>query len=463
MLSAAIRRRVLAPTHNALRTGFASHVVRYYASFPDHQVIKMPALSPTMQAGNIGAWQKKAGESIAPGDVLVEIETDKAQMDFEFQEEGVLAKILKESGAKDIAVGSPIAILVEEGTDVAAFEKFTLEDAGGDAQAAQPKEKESQSQPAPPSSPTPGPSTASSTEPEQYSSQGKIQPALDREPNAAPAAKRLARENGIGLNDVKGTGKGGKITEDDVKKALSTPATAAPAATFEDIPLSNMRKTIASRLQESVQKNPHFFVTSTLSVSKLLKLRQALNSSSEGRYKLSVNDFLIKAIATASKKVPAVNSSWREGSIRQFNSVDVSVAVSTPTGLITPIVTGVEGRGLESISGKVKELAKKARDNKLKPEEYQGGTISISNMGMNAAVDNFTAVINPPQAAILAVGTTKKVAVPVESEDGTTGIEWDDQITVTASFDHKVVDGAVGAEWIRELKKAIENPLELIL
>ncbi|KAG6016243.1 Component of pyruvate dehydrogenase complex, mitochondrial [Claviceps lovelessii] len=468
MLSAAIRRRVLAPTHNALRTGFASHVVRYYASFPDHQVVKMPALSPTMQAGNIGAWQKKAGDSIAPGDVLVEIETDKAQMDFEFQEEGVLAKILKESGAKDIAVGSPIAILVEEGTDIAAFDKFTLEDAGGDAKSAQPKEEKSESQSAPSSSSSSSSSTAqssteSSAEPQQYSSQGKLETALDREPNAAPAAKRLARENGIALDGVKGTGKGGKITEEDVKKALSTPAAAAPAATFEDIPVSSMRKTIASRLQDSVQKNPHFFVTSSLSVSKLLKLRQALNSSADGKYKLSVNDFLIKAIAVACKKVPAVNASWREGSIRQFNTVDVSVAVSTPTGLFMPIVTGAEGRGLESISGKVKELAKKARENKLKPEEYQGGTISISNMGMNPAVDHFTSVINPPQAAILAVGTLKKVAVPVENEDGTTGVEWDEQITVTGSFDHKVVDGGVGAEWIRELKKAIENPLELML
>ncbi|KAK2594604.1 pyruvate dehydrogenase complex dihydrolipoamide acetyltransferase component (E2) [Conoideocrella luteorostrata] len=458
MLSAAIRRRALAPTRKALRTGFTSNVVRYYASFPDHQVIKMPALSPTMQAGNIGTWQKKAGDSIGPGDVLVEIETDKAQMDFEFQEEGVIAKILKESGAKDISVGSPIAILVEEGADISAFEKFTLDDAGGNAKPAQPKEDKSESQSAPASTPEPSP------EPEQYSSpQGRLETALDREPNAAPAAKRLARENGISLEGVKGTGKGGKITEEDVKKAVSSPTTAAPGATFEDIPLSNMRKTIASRLQESVQKNPHFFVTSSLSVSKLLKLRQALNSSSEGKYKLSVNDFLIKAIAAASKKVPAVNASWREGSIRQFNTVDVSVAVSTPSGLITPIVAGVDARGLESISVKVKELAKKARDNKLKPEEYQGGTISISNMGMNAAVDHFTAVINPPQAAILAVGTTKKVAVPVDNEDGTAGIEWDDQITVTASFDHKVVDGAVGAEWIRELKKVIENPLELLL
>lgn len=221
-----------------------------------------------------------------------------------------------------------------------------------------------------------------------------------------------------------------------------------------------MRKTIAKRLQESTQNNPHFFVTSKVSVTKLLKLRQALNASANGEYKLSVNDFLIKAIGVASKKVPAANASWQGDFIRQFNNVDVSVAVATPNGLITPIVTGVEARGLESISSKVKELAKRARDGKLKPEEYQGGTISISNMGMNEAVDNFTAVINPPQAAILAVGTTRKVAIP--SEDGVS-VEWDDQITVTASFDHKVVDGAVGAEWTKALKKVLENPLELLL
>ncbi|KAJ4159123.1 uncharacterized protein LMH87_008038 [Akanthomyces muscarius] len=427
MLSAALRRRVLAPTHSALRNGFAAHVVRCYASFPDHQVIKMPALSPTMTAGNLGAWQKKPGDTIGPGEVLVEIETDKAQMDFEFQEEGVVAKILKEAGEKDVAVGSPIAILVEEGTDIAAFEKFTLEDAGGNAQAAAPKAEESKSDaPAPTESSSPAP------EPEQYASSGKkLETALDRTANASPAAVRLARENGVSIDTLKGTGKSGQVTEDDVKKAGSAPAAAAPGATYEDLPVSGMRK--------------------------------VLNSSSEGKYKLSVNDFLIKAISIASKKVPAVNSSWRGETIRQFNSVDVSVAVSTPTGLITPIVTGVEGRGLESISSKVKELAKKARDNKLKPEEYQGGTISISNMGMNNAVDHFTAVINPPQAAILAVGTTKKVAVPVQNEDGSAGVEWEDQITVTASFDHKVVDGAVGAEWIREFKKVIENPLALLL
>ncbi|KAH6661038.1 2-oxoacid dehydrogenases acyltransferase-domain-containing protein [Truncatella angustata] len=456
MFSAVLRRQALQASSN-IRVTLSPQLARWYASFPPHTVVKMPALSPTMTAGNIGVWQKKAGDAIAPGDVLVEIETDKAQMDFEFQEEGTIAKLLRDSGAKDVPVGSPIAVLVEEGNDVSAFESFSIEDAGGDAAKPAPKEEKSEESKESSSAPTP------SAEPEQYASSGqKLETALDREPNVSLAARRLAKENGIALSSIKASGS--KITEEDVKKAVSGGSSAAPAAgaaaSFEDIPLTNMRKTIAKRLQESTQNNPHFFVTSKVSVSKLLKLRQALNASANGSYKLSVNDFLIKAIGVASKKVPAANSSWQGESIRQFNNVDVSVAVATPNGLITPIVTGVEARGLESISNKVKELAKLARDGKLKPEQYQGGTISISNMGMNDAVDNFTAVINPPQAAILAVGTTRKVAIP--SEDGT-GIEWDDQITVTASFDHKVVDGAVGAEWTKALKKVLENPLELLL
>lgn len=292
-----------------------------------------------------------------------------------------------------------------------------------------------------------------------------METALDREPNASPAAKRLAVEKGIKLAGLKGSGPGGKITEDDVNKASASPAAgAAPAgAAFEDIPLSGMRKVIASRLQQSFRENPHFFVSSNISVSKLMKLRQALNSSADGKYKLSVNDFLIKAIAAAAKKVPAVNSSWQEGAIRQYNTVDVSVAVATPTGLITPIVKTACGKGLETISNSVKDLAKRARDGKLKPEEYQGGTISISNMGMNPAVDSFTAIVNPPQSTILAIGAPKKVAIPAENADGTAGVAWDEQITITSSFDHKVVDGAVGAEFMRELKKVLENPLELLL
>jgi pyruvate dehydrogenase E2 component (dihydrolipoamide acetyltransferase) len=363
-----------------------------------------------------------------------------------------------------IVKSQPIAVLVEEGTDVAAFESFSLEDAGGEgAGAAPPKETQETPKEAPSEPSTPQPA-AGAYEPD--TSGEKLQPSLDREPAISPAAKALALEKGVPVKALKGTGRGGQITKEDVEKYKPTAAAAAAGPASEDIPLTSMRKTIASRLQQSWNQNPHFFVSTTLSVTKLLKLRQALNASSEGKYKLSVNDFLIKACAAALRKVPQVNSSWTEENgqvvIRQHNSVDISVAVATPVGLITPIVKNAQGLGLSSISNQVKDLGKRARDNKLKPEEYQGGTFTISNMGMNPAVERFTAIINPPQAGILAVGTTRKVAVPVETEEGTS-VEWDDQIIVTASFDHRVVDGAVGAEWIKELKKVVENPLELLL
>ncbi|KAK2748630.1 pyruvate dehydrogenase complex dihydrolipoamide acetyltransferase component (E2) [Onygenales sp. PD_40] len=452
---------------DALRPQLPSYaaLARYYASksYPPHTIISMPALSPTMTAGNIGAWHKKAGDTLAPGDVLVEIETDKAQMDFEFQEEGVLAKVLKDAGEKDVAVGNPIAVMVEEGADVTAFESFSLEDAGGDkagaAEKDTPKPKEAEPAPTPAEEPTPVPE-------ETEASGERLQATLDRE-FIAPAVKALALEKGVPLKSIQGTGPGGRVTKQDVEKyqpSASAAGVAGPA--YEDIPATSMRKTIANRLLQSWQQNPHYFVSATLSVSKLLKLREALNASSEGKYKLSVNDFLIKACAIALQKVPAVNSSWLEENgqvvVRQSKSADISVAVATPVGLITPIVKNAETLGLSSISNQVKDLGKRARDNKLKPEEYIGGTFTISNLGMNPAVERFTAVVNPPQAGILAVGTTKKVAVPVESEEGTS-VKWDDQIIVTASFDHKVVDGAVGAEWIKELKKVVENPLQFLL
>ena len=366
--------------------------------------------------------------------------------------------------------------MIEEGEDPSAFADFTMEDAGGAKKPAPaPKEeasmasesKDSGSATAP--APTPKESSTPAPEPkDEESDSGRLQSALDREPNASPAAKRLALENGVKISSVKGSGPGGVITEADIKKAATASAApaaggaAAPVSSYKDIETSSMRKTIATRLQESMNQNPHYFVASTISVTKLMKLREALNAQSKGEYKLSINDFLIKACAVACKKVPTVNSSWRDGFIRQYSNVDISVAVATPVGLMTPIVKNVEGLGLQSISAQVKDLGKRARDGKLKPDEYQGGTFTISNMGMNSAIDRFTAVINPPQAGILAVGTTKKVAVPVETEEGT-GIEWDDQIVVTGSFDHKVVDGAVGGEWIKEFKKVVENPLELLL
>jgi pyruvate dehydrogenase E2 component (dihydrolipoamide acetyltransferase) len=430
-----------------------------------------------MTSGNIGAWQKKVGDSIAPGDVLVEIETDKAQMDFEFQEEGTIAKILRDAGEKDVAVGSPIAVMVEEGEDVSAFEAFSIEDAGGDKKPDTPSKGGEAAEASEP------PNTNSKTAPpakeeapaaiESESTGDRLETALQRQPNVSPAAKKLALEKGVPIGSIKGTGKGGMVTKEDIEKYKpaggATPAAGASAgaAAYEDIEATSMRKVIASRLRESMQQNPHYFVASNISVSKLLKLREALNASADGQYKLSVNDLLVKALAVAARKVPAANSSWREEGgkviIRQHNVVDVSVAVSTPVGLMTPIVKNVNGLGLQSISSQIKDLGKRARDGKLKPEEYQGGTITISNMGMNSAVERFTAVINPPQACIVAIGTTRKVAVPGEAEDGTASVEWDDQIVITGSFDHKVVDGAVGGEFMRELKKAIENPLELLL
>ena len=365
--------------------------------------------------------------------------------------------------------------MVEEGADVSAFESFTLDDAGGEK--APPKEKPDQeaaeaSEP-PSSSSETAPAKEESPPPESQESDSTgatLEPSLDREPNASPAAKKLALERGVPIKSVKGTGPRGSITKQDIEKFTSSggagPAAAAGVASYEDTPATSMRKTIATRLQQSMNQNPHYFVTASVSVSKLLKLRQALNASADGKFKLSVNDFLVKATAVACQKVPAVNSSWREADgqtfIRQYKNVDVSVAVATPVGLMTPIVKNVEATGLQSISSQIKELAKRARDGKLKPEEYQGGTFTISNMGQNDAIERFTAVINPPQAGILAIGTTKKVAIPAESDDGT-GVVWDDQIVVTASFDHKVIDGAVGAEWIREFKKVVENPLEFLL
>ncbi|GAB1734268.1 hypothetical protein NU195Hw_g9039t1 [Hortaea werneckii] len=463
-----------------------SALARYYASgkFPDHSIISMPALSPTMTSGNIGAWQKKPGDTLTAGEVLVEIETDKAQMDFEFQDEGVLAKILRDSGEKDVGIGNPIAVMVEDAADVEKFADFTIEDAGGDK--GKPAEDKKGGQEAAESSEPPAsgsgtaPPAAEESKPaaqETESSGEKLQTVLDRE-SVSPAAKKLALEKGVAISKVKGTGPNGRVSVKDVEKAASSggaaggagaavPAAAgAPAAaTYEDIPASSMRKTIASRLQQSMNQNPHYFVASTISVGKLMKLRQALNAQADGKYKLSVNDFLIKAVACAARKVPAANSSWREDGgnvmIRQHNAVDVSVAVATPVGLMTPIVKNVMGTGLESISSQIKELGKRARDGKLKPEEYQGGTITISNMGMNDAIDRFTAVINPPQACIIAVGAVKKVAIPSETEEG--GVEWDDQMVITGSFDHKVVDGAVGGEFMRELKSVIENPLNMVL
>lgn len=426
----------------------------------------MPALSPTMTQGNIGVWAKKEGDEITAGDVLVEIETDKAQMDFEFQEDGFIAKILVESGSKDVKVNQPLAILVENKEDVEKFANYTIDDAlSAGSSAPQESAKESTKKAEAPKTTTesskPEPQTQ---EPSSNSGERVI---------ASPLAKKLATEKGIELSDIVGTGPNNRITKADVeshKPAAKPKRSAAPAETvaapvsstgaYTDIPLSNIRKVIATRLTESKQQIPHYYLTVEANVDKVMKLRQHLNSISKDSYKLSVNDFVAKAAALAMKDVPDVNSAWHGDFIRQYHSVDISIATATPTGLITPIVKSVEAKGLSSISNEIKSLAARARNNELKPHEYQGGTFTISNLGM-FGVNSFTAIINPPQSCILAVGTTQNRLVA----DATTekGFKESSVMSVTLSCDHRVVDGAVGAQWLKAWKSYIENPLTMLL
>ncbi|KAI8993496.1 pyruvate dehydrogenase complex dihydrolipoamide acetyltransferase [Pilobolus umbonatus] len=447
---------------------------RFYStdSFPTHNIIAMPALSPTMTAGALGTWQKKVGDEVVPGDVLVEIETDKAQMDFECQEEGYLAKILVETGSKDVTVGQPIAIFVEDPKDVAAFENFSAKDIESASKPEQPKEESE------PKESEPKEETEKETKSAEKASSSNE--ADGDRVKASPIARKLASERKINLDEVKGTGSGGIITKEDIEnykasapKATSTSAAPAPASiptaytpkgaageAYTDIPTTNMRRIIASRLSESKQQVPHYYVTVEINMDKTNKLREVLNKSSEGKYKLSVNDFVIKASALALKKVPEVNSAWQGEFIRQYNSADISVAVATPSGLITPIVTAAETKGLSTISAQVKDLATRARDGKLSPNEYQGGSFTISNLGMYG-VSHFTAIINPPQACILAVGGAQQKLVPDETNEK--GYSVRNVMEVTLSADHRVVDGAVGATWLQAFREYMENPLKMML
>lgn len=449
---------------------FTHQSFRNYASkFPSHTVINMPALSPTMTEGNLIKWHKAIGDKLSPGESIAEVETDKASMDFEFQDDGYLAKILVNDGTNNIPVNKPIAVYVEDADDVAAFDSFTAADAGDsvDAPAAEPAAAESAPAKADSSSSAPADPAPVSKSTPQYSTDRII---------ASPLAKKLALERGLSLKGVKGTGPRGRITAKDldnikeepkIVKSTSAPAAeptaAAPSTDYVDIPLTNMRKTISKRLLSSKQTAPEYIVSSTISASKLLKLRKSLNATSNGDYKLTINDLLVKAISKATLRIPETNSSYLENEnvIRQFKNVDISIAVSTPTGLITPIVKNADTKGLKEISNEVKELAKKAKDNKLQPAEFQGGTITISNLGSNHAVSMFTSILNPPQSAILAIGTIEKRAVPDKANE--LGFVFDDVMTITGTFDHRVIDGAKGGEFMKELKNIIENPLEMLL
>ncbi|KAJ1941281.1 pyruvate dehydrogenase complex dihydrolipoamide acetyltransferase component (E2) [Kickxella alabastrina] len=462
----------------------ASGLARQYSSksYPTHQIVGMPALSPTMTQGNVGQWQKSIGDKIEPGDVLVEIETDKAQMDFEFQEDGYLAKILAPTGTKDLSVESPVAIIVENESDVAAFADYSLDQAqSGGAAAAEPT-KETAAAPA-------------AAAKAQESAASTSAPAADGSRIfASPLAKTLAKEKNINLAQVSGTGPRGRIIKADIESfvasgaskaaaaAASTPAPApapvaaaapatpkaakaAPAAVatsagFTDIPLTNMRKVIATRLTEAKSTIPHYYLTQNITMDNVNKLRKSLNTAANGAYKLSVNDFVIKAAASALRDVPDVNSSWQGEFIRQHHHADIAVAAATPAGLITPIVKTCDAKGLRAISSDVRDLVTRARANKLKPEEFQGGSFTISNLGMYG-ITSFSAIINPPHSAILSVGTTEpRLVLDEASEKGFKSV---DIMSVQLSADHRVVDGATGAQFLKAFKGYLENPLTLLL
>jgi len=437
--------------------------------------ILMPALSPTMTEGTLSRWLKKEGEAVKAGDVIAEIETDKATMEVEAVDEGVLGKILVGDGTEGVKVNDPIAILVDPGE--------TVPPAGiapGEKAVAEPKSEA-------PKAATPAEVLAA-----QPATRGGNGHDADGERIfASPLARRMAKQAGIDLAALKGSGPNGRIVRADIEAAQKggtahAPAAPAPSAATAAAPLptpaalpiakatqpaitaphrlvpnNNVRKVIARRLTEAKQTIPHFYVSIDVELDALLKLRSDLNAKSPpegaGAFKLSVNDLLIKAAAITLRRVPRVNASYTEDNIVLYDDVDISVAVSIPDGLITPIIHKADQKGLAAISNEAKDLIARARAGKLKPEEFQGGGFSISNMGMYG-VSEFAAIINPPQAAILAVAAGQQRAVV---KNGSLAIAT--VMTCTLSIDHRVVDGALGAEWLAAFKSVVEDPLSLML
>jgi len=421
--------------------------------------ILMPALSPTMTEGTLSRWLKKEGENVSAGDVIAEIETDKATMEVEAVDEGVLGKILISDGTQNVKVNEPIAILVDEGEAVPA------------GAPAQPQ--------AAPSPTPPAPTTAARPEPLKPAPQaGNGHDAEGERIFASPLARRMAKQAGLDLGTLKGSGPNGRIVKVDIEAALQKPTPAAPqptaaapspasrpsapvAAPHRLVPHSSMRKVIARRLTEAKSTIPHFYVSMDVEIDALIRLLGDLNGKAPkdgpDTYLITINDMVIKASAATLRRVPTVNAAWTDDGMALFDDVDISVAVAIPDGLITPIIRRADQKGLATISREMKDLAGRAREGKLKPEEFQGGGFSISNMGM-FGVSEFAAIINPPQSAILAVAAGQKR--PVVKNDS---LAIATVMTCTLSVDHRVVDGALGARWLREFKRIVEDPLSLLL
>ncbi|MEK9757712.1 MAG: pyruvate dehydrogenase complex dihydrolipoamide acetyltransferase [Paracoccaceae bacterium] len=432
--------------------------------------ILMPALSPTMEEGTLAKWLVKEGDTVSSGDLLAEIETDKATMEFEAVDEGIIGKILVAEGSEHVAVNTAIAILIEEGE--------TLPDSATAAP-----------QPAVQATPEPTSNASASVPQNSPASQSTVQATAGARVFATPLARRLAADKGIDLSTIAGTGPNGRIVKADVLSASASPkaavvatasftqgqtATAAPVATgassdavkklyegrdYSEVSLDGMRKTIAARLSESKQTIPHFYLRRDINIDALMSLRAMVNKDlSERNVKLSVNDFIIKACALALQNVKTANVVWAGDRVLQFDASDIAVAVAIDGGLITPVLRDAEQKSLSVLSAEMKDLAARARDKKLMPQEYQGGSFSISNLGMYG-IDNFDAVINPPHAAILAVGAGKKK--PIVKEDGELGSAT--IMSVTLSVDHRAVDGALGALLLDDIVKNLENPFVLMV
>jgi pyruvate dehydrogenase E2 component (dihydrolipoamide acetyltransferase) len=449
--------------------------------------ILMPALSPTMEKGNLAKWLKKEGDKVKSGDVIAEIETDKATMEVEAIDDGTLAKIVVPEGTADVPVNQLIAVLAGEGEDT----KAAAASAGSAAPTPKPQAAPAAPAPAAPkaAAPKPAPAPATAAAPAQ-AAPAAAPAASGARVFASPLARRLAKEAGIDVGRIAGSGPHGRVIARDVdaaksgkglKAAPGAPAAApsAPAiapsmsdqqvrALFEEgsyqvVPHDGMRRTIAQRLTQSTQTIPHFYLTIDCNIGKLLAAREEINAAApkdkDGKpaYKLSVNDFVIKALAVALQRIPDANVSWTESGMLKHKHSDVGVAVAMPGGLITPIIRKAESKSLSTISNEMKDFAARARARKLKPHEYQGGTTAVSNLGMYGIKD-FTAVINPPHATILAVGAGEERAIVKNGK-----IEAAHIMSVTMSCDHRAVDGALGAELIGAFKALIENPVMMVV
>lgn len=440
------------------RRGFSSD-----AGLPPHQEIGMPSLSPTMTEGNIARWLKKEGEKVSPGEVLCEVETDKATVEMECMEEGYLAKIIHGDGAKEIKVGEVIAVTVEDEEDIAKFKDYTLSASGGGAAA----DKGSSVSTPPPKEAAKEPATS----PEPKVSKPSAPSAAEDRIFASPLARSLAEENNVPLSSIKGTGPDGRIVKADVEDYLASRGKEAPAKAkhaapealdYTDIPISQIRKITASRLLFSKQTIPHYYLTVDTCVDKLMDLRGQLNAlqESSGGKRISVNDLVIKAAALALRKVPQCNSSWTDDYIRQYHNVNINVAVQTDNGLFVPVVRDADKKGLSRIAEEVKQLAQKAKEGSLKPDDYEGGTFTVSNLGGPFGIKQFCAIINPPQSGILAIGSAEKRVVP---SSGPEQYKFASFMSATLSCDHRVIDGAIGAEWLKAFKGYIENPESMLL